>query len=349
MEQKLPSQPRHRRETAAGRSETERRAMGERLKLSVVIPTHNTRKLTLNCLAALWLCNPQPDEVIVVDDGSTDNTAQSVVRRYPRHIVVRLPSREGFTAAVNHGVSRASGDLVLLLNSDTEPNPKALGAVYEAFANQADLGVAGAVLHYPDGTPQWSGGRTPSALWCFALASGLPCLMSRFRVWRRFRPPSGSEGGDVDWVAGTAMVVRREVWSQAGPLDTGYRFYCQDLDLCCAAARSGWKVEILPDFRILHLRGGTITREDGSVGRQHPEYLWTDLLRFAAKNWGPDRARASARALRMGAALRVFGRSLASPLIGNGERNEWGDATTNYVHALRALDDQDWSGRDSSV
>ena len=45
--------------------------MGERLKLSVVIPTHNTRKLTLNCLAALWLCNPQPDEVIVVDDGST--------------------------------------------------------------------------------------------------------------------------------------------------------------------------------------------------------------------------------------------------------------------------------------
>ncbi len=315
--------------------------MGERLKLSVVIPTHNTRKLTLNCLAALWLCNPQPDEVIVVDDGSTDNTAQSVVRKYPRHIVVRLPRNEGFTAAVNHGVARASGDLVLLLNSDTEPEPTALGAVYEAFATHPDLGIAGAALRDPEGTPQWSGGRTPSALWCFAMASGLPALLGKWNLWRKLRPPSGSGGGDVDWVAGTAMVVRRAVWSQVGPFDTGYRFYCQDLDLCFAAASAGWKVEILPDFKILHLHGGTISEEAGSVGSQHPELMWTDLLRFANKHWGPRRARSSNRALRMGAALRVIGRSIASPLIGDRDSNEWSEATTAYTQALHALDDQD--------
>lgn len=317
--------------------------MGERLKLTVVIPTHNTRKLTLNCLAALWLCNPQPDEVIVVDDGSTDDTASSVIRKYPRHVVVRIPRSVGFTAAVNHGVARASGDLVLLLNSDTEPTPTALGAVYEAFSTRPELGIAGAALCDPDGTPQWSGGRTPSALWCFALASGLPSLMARWSTWRRLRPPSGSGGGEVDWVAGTAMVVRRDVWQQVGPFDTGYRFYCQDLDLCSAAVAAGWRVEIIPTFKILHLRGATIAEETGSVGNQHPKLMWTDLLRFAKKSWGPDRARNSVRALRMGAVLRVFGRSIASPLVRGGERNGWSEATALYAEALRALDELDQS------
>lgn len=319
--------------------------MGERLKLSVVIPTHNTRKLTLNCLAALWLCNPQPDEVIVVDDGSTDNTVHSVIRKYPRHVVVHLPESEGFAAAVNHGVARASGDLVLILNSDTEPAPSALAPVYAAFATHSDLGIAGASLCDPDGSPQWSGGRTPTALWCFAMASGLPALLGRWHTWRRLRPPSGSGGGEVDWVAGTAMVVRRQVWRDVGPFDTGYRFYCQDLDLCRAAAAAGWRVEILPEFKIFHLHGATISEESGSIGGQHPELMWTDLSRFANKYWGPSRARSSIRALRMGAALRVFGRSIASPLVGDRERDGWGDATSSYAKALRSLVDHDRSER----
>jgi len=308
------------------------------LNLSVVIPTHETRELTLRCLAALWLCDPAPDEVIVVDDGSNDNTAHSVLRKYPRHIVVRLPERLGFSAAANHGLARASGDLLLLLNSDTEVEVAALRAVFEAFASDPGLGIAGAALHHPDGAPQWSGGRTPTSLWYFALASGIPAFLGRLRAWRQLRSPSGSGGGKVDWVAGTAMVIRRQVWEELGPFDLSYQFYCQDLDLCCNAVAAGWKIRVLPEFKVYHHHGGTISSAQGAVGPTHPELMWTDFLRFMRRRRGTAAARKSTRALRMGGRLRLVGRRLASPWIPEGHRTDWRAETSAYAAALRALD-----------
>ena len=308
------------------------------MKLSVVIPTHETRELTLRCLAALWLCNPAPNEVIVVDDGSNDNTAHSVLRKYPRHIVVRLPERHGFSAAANHGLARASGDLILLLNSDTEVQPAALGAVIDAFDRDPDLGIAGAALRHPDGAPQWSGGRMPTALWYFALASGLPTLLGRLRTWRRLRSPSGSGGGNVDWVAGTAMVIRRKVWEDLGPFDLGYKFYCQDLDLCYNAAAAGWSIRVIPEFQVYHQHGGTISNAKGAVGPTHPEFMWTDFLRFVRRRKGTAAALKSTRALRIGGKLRLVGRRLASPWIPESQRSDWRAETSAYAAALRALD-----------
>lgn len=321
--------------------------MGERPRLSVVIPTRDTRKLTMNCLASLWLCSTQPDEVIVVDDGSEDATASAVLHRFPRHIVVRLPKSQGFSVAANHGVAKASGNLVLLLNSDTEVDPSSISAIHEAFERNSDLGIAGAALRYPDGSPQWSGGKSPSPLWCFALASGIPSLVARLPGWRRLRAPSGSSGGRVDWVAGTAMVVRRDVWQQVGPFDIGYRFYCQDLDLCFKARQAGWEIEILPEFKVSHHRGGTISSEGGAVGAHHPEHMWADLLRFDRKQWGSSHARKASRWLRMGGRLRILGRRLSSPLISSERKLDFRSETTAYDDALRAIGDSPGGDRRS--
>jgi GT2 family glycosyltransferase len=308
------------------------------LRLSVIIPTHETRELTLRCLAALWLCDPRPHEVIVVDNGSADDTAHSVRQKYPMHIVVQLPDNEGFSAAVNRGVATASGDLLFVLNSDTEIEASALGAVYQAFAQDAQLGIVGAALSNFDGTPQWSGGRKPAFLWYFGVASGIPALLGRLRAWRRFRSPSGSKGGTVEWVAGTAMVIRRPVWEQAGPFDLGYRFYCQDIDLCVGAADAGWGIAILPDFKVRHHQGGTISSKGGTVDQAHPEFLWTDLLRFAGKCCGPVASRIAVLALRLGGGLRLLGRRLLSPIIPMDRKAQWRKENSAYSAALRALD-----------
>jgi len=307
-----------------------------KISISVVIPTHKNRERTLRCLAALWLCNPQPDEVIVVDNGSDDNTAHSVLRKYPRHIVVRLPSQRSFSAAANHGLSRASGDVLLLLDNDTEVDPSAIGAIVNAFEAKHDLGMAGAALRHPAGGHQWSGGRLPGSLWCFTFASGLPSVMERFRVWRWLRSHSILRRRQVDWVSGAAIAVRRSLWEDIGPFDLGYRLRGQYIDLCVSASNAGWSIEIIPDFTAVHPASRS-TSTNGDENSSNEELMWTDLLRFADKRIGKGAVRQSQRALRLGAKVRLIGRRLATPLVPEDHKDEWQAATTAHAEALRAI------------
>jgi GT2 family glycosyltransferase len=283
--------------------------------LSVVVPTHQTRGLTLRCLEAV-LAAPPPGglEVILVDDGSTDGTAEEAGRRFPEVAIVRHERAEGFTRSANQGLARARGGLLLLLNSDTEVAPGALARLAEAFAASPRLGVAGAALVYPDGRPQWSGGPEPSCAWMFALGSGLPALLSRLPGYRRARPLAVAERRPVGWVTGAAMAFRRALWEHAGPLDEAFGFYAQDLDFCVRARAAGWEVALLPEVRVLHHHGATIGQRAGAVSGQHLGLLWGDLLRWAAKHRGPGWAVRAGFCLRAGVALRRTGLGLASLL-----------------------------------
>ena len=288
-------------------------------------------------MAALWLCNPQPDEVIVIDNGSNDNTAHSVLRKYPRHIVVRLPSRQSFSAAANHGLSRASGDLLLLLDNDASLDPSAIGAILEAFEADDHLGMAGASLRHPGGGYQWSGGRLPGSWWCFVSASGLPSVLGRSRIWRWLRAHSILRRRRVDWVSGAAIAVRRSLWEEIGPFDLGYRLRGQYIDLCVSAARAGWGVEIIPDFTAVYPASGA-TNRDGSASLRNEELIWTDLLKFAEKYYGSSAVQQSKRALRLGGRARLFGRRLATPLVPQDHKDEWQAGTIAYGESLRALE-----------
>jgi hypothetical protein len=310
--------------------------------LSVVIPTHDTRELTLACVRSLAAAGLPEMEVIVVDDGSRDGTAEALAERpprYPRHLkitVLRQETPVRFTRAANAGLARAGGEILLLLNSDTEVAPGALDAMLDAFRRDPKLGAAGAVLHYPDGSPQWSGGRAPSLLWLFGLASGLPALLGRLPRWRRVKPV-GAVPGAVDWVTGAAMAIRRQAWEQAGPLDEGYLFYAQDLDLCSRLRRAGWAVEIVPGFRVLHHHGATIGKAAGSAGRQNPELLWSDLVRWGRIHRGDAWADRAAKLLRAGAALRILGRAAVTPFVPARQRPAWREDSRALLRAARAL------------
>ncbi len=313
----------------------------ERL-LSVVVPTKDTRDLTLGCLGSVTAATlPEGTglEIVVVDDGSSDGTESAVHARFPAARVVRRGRSGGFTIAANEGMAEASGELLLLLNSDAEVEPGALVALVRAFDADPRLGIAGGYLAYPDGTPQWSGGRLPTPLWLFAQATGLPPLLGRLPLYRRLKPVRPASG-EVDWVSGAALGVRRAVWNAVGPFDPSFRFYAQDLDLCARAAEGGWRVALVPELRVAHRHGVTIALEAAAVDNHlEPARHWADLLVWAEKHRGPVWSRRCRRAIRAGAGLRVAARLVALPLVSRERRRAWALVTDALAAARRSLEE----------
>jgi GT2 family glycosyltransferase len=309
-------------------------------RISVVIPTHETRELTSRCVASIAAPGAEEMEVIVVDDGSRDGTADEIARRFPWVRISRNEAPEGFTRAANRGMGAATGGLLFLLNSDTEVEPGGWPVLAAAFRREPRLGIAGATLHYPDSRPQWSGGRAPTLPWLFALASGLPPLLDRLPTARTLRPVSGTAGRRVDWVTGAAMAIRREAWDEVGPLDPGFRQYCQDLDLCTRAGEAGWAVAVVAGLRVIHHHGATIGRGPGAAGRQNPELLWGDLLRWGRKHRGPRWTARAVRALQLGGVLRLAGRRLGALERFGDARRAWRSDSLAYRRALASLRDE---------
>ncbi len=235
-------------------------------RVSVVIPTYNTAAMTQRCVRAV-----RDAEVIVVDDGSTDGTAELLGEN-----VLRLEENRGFAVAANAGVAASTGEIIVLLNSDAVVEPDALVAFLRAFDANPRLGVVGAQLLNEDGSPQWSGGAAPTLLWMLAAVSGAG------RFARHFRRKRSEPRREVDWVSGAAMAFRREVWERCGPLDTTYRFYCQDIDFSLAARAAGWEVCIVPEARVVHGLGRTIKANNAL----HRRILAADLLTWGGRRYG---------------------------------------------------------------
>jgi GT2 family glycosyltransferase len=286
--------------------------------LSIVVPTHDTRELTLRCLESVAFLAHQGAQVVLVDDGSRDGTADAVRAACPFVEVVRNEEAQGFSRAANRGLFAAHGRLVLLLNSDTELDASVWHGL-DAFGSDPRLGAAGAALVGPDGAQQWSGGRMPTRAWLVAMASGLPALLGALPGYRRLRPP-GAAGPEAEWVTGAALVIRREAWDEVGPLSEAFAFYGQDLDFCQRLRDRGWRVRLLADWRVVHVGGATIGNRPGSISGVQPALLFADLLLWARGYHGDAWAARTARLMSAAVGARLRARALARPFAADRER-----------------------------
>ena len=216
--------------------------------LTVVIVNWNGESLLPACLGPLA---GSVGQVIVVDNGSTDGSL-AVLNEYASWVEV-IANREnrGFAAANNQGIAQAHGEVVLLLNSDTVPDPAALTELTAFLAEHPEVGVVGPTLVWPDGRRQPSCGPGPN-LWTEFLAK---TMAHRFVPGVRERAPA--QNCRVDWVTGAALAIRRQLAQDLGGLDEHLFMFYEDLELCARVREAGSQVWFVATTPIVHIGGAS--------------------------------------------------------------------------------------------
>lgn len=259
-------------------------APGARPDLSVVVVSWNTRDDLRACLrSTLHGLAGITGEVIVVDNASSDGSADMVAAEFPAVGLVRNAENVGFAGGCNAGLAVATGRHLLLLNPDTVVVGDVLAATVRYLDHHPGVGAMGCRVLRPDGSVEPTCFRDPSVLNMVLGLTGLakvpwPRWFGRERMtdWRR------DSERDVEVVTGCYLAVRREVVDGVGMLDDGYFFCGEESDWCRQIRRAGWAVRFAPVGEIVH--------ESGAAGRKldHRRDLLLDagLVRYAHKNDG---------------------------------------------------------------
>ena len=236
------------------------------LDVGVVVVNYNTRDLLRRCLQTVRASVGVRFEVCVVDNASTDGSAELVAREFPEVRVIRSPFNGGYAYANNLGL-RAFGfgipgrtpepRYALLLNPDTEVPPDALARMVAFLDAHPEAGAAGPKIVRPDGSLDLACRRSfPTPEVAFYRFSGLSRLFPRSPRFARYNLTflDPDQTYEVDAVVGACMMVRREAIMQVGLLDESFFMYGEDLDWAYRIKQAGWKIYYSPEVVILHVK-----------------------------------------------------------------------------------------------
>jgi hypothetical protein len=226
--------------------------------LSVIILSYNTRDLLRACLRSVFANQlPASLEVIVVDNCSSDGSADMAESEFPAVRVIRSPRNGGFAFGNNQGLRVARGRYILLLNTDTVVPPDAFSTLISFMDQRPEAGICGPRLVRADGSLDMACRRSfPTPEVSFYRIVGLSHLFPKSRRFARYNLTFLDERqlAEVDSVVGACMMVRREAMEQAGLLDEDYFMYGEDLDWAYRIKSKGWKVFYNPAVTVLHYK-----------------------------------------------------------------------------------------------
>ena len=277
------------------------------LGVSIVIVNWNTKELLHACLASILQNSGSTRvEIIVVDNGSRDGSAQMVERDFPAVRLVVNTCNMGFAAANNRGLSAARGRYLLLLNSDTIALPGTIDEMVRYMDAHPRVGALGPRLLNEDGSLQVSVRDFPGLNHDAAMMLEVkhwPVVgdMARRHLQRAYLPDP-EQTREVDWVMGACLLLRRAAVEHVGPLDAAYFFFFEDVDLCYRLRQHGWSVVFLGKAGIVHLGG----QSWGRVSAPRLIWYYRGLLRFYGRHYSWRRCLALRGGVGLGAAGHVL-------------------------------------------
>jgi GT2 family glycosyltransferase len=212
--------------------------------VTCIVVNWNRWKDTIECLNALKECTYTNLSLIVVDNGSTDDSVAQIRAAFPGVLLLESGRNLGFAGGNNVGICRglATADYVWLLNNDTKPAPDALSALVAKANSDEQIGAVSSICYYADSPNKvqvWGGARVN--LW--------------FGYCRNATEPHNDEWFDA--LYGASMLIRRASLEDVGLLDQGFFFYCEETEFCLRLRKRGWRIAAAPDSIVLHKAGAS--------------------------------------------------------------------------------------------
>ena len=248
------------------------------LVVTVILNT-NRREDTLAALDSLARNGYANNQVIVLDNASTDGSSEAIQAAFPGVSVLLLERNLGYAGNNNVGIDEAmkrNADWVFVLNEDTLLAPDCISHLVESGASRVGVGVMGPMVYHnsePD-VIQSAGGRMDSSWRAWHLGQNEPDR-GQFSAPQR-----------VDWISGCAIMIRREVIEQVGALDTRFFYYWEETEWCLRAAEHGWTVLQVPQAKLWH-KG---VQRDYRPGPNVTYYSTRNHFLLLAKHHAPLRA-----------------------------------------------------------
>ena len=257
------------------------------IDLSIVILNWNVRDLLKRCVASLR-SDRYTLEIIVVDNGSRDDSVAMVRESYPHVIVIANAENRGFTGGNNQGIAAAHGRHVMVLNPDTEVLGDALDRLVIHLDEHPDVGAIGPQLLNPDRSVQSSRRRFPTLAVAYCESTWLQGIAPKRILTHYYMgdiPPDHTH--EVDWLNGACTVFRRDVIERVGVYDAhNFFMYSEELDLCRRVKEAGWKIVYLPEAQVVHYVGKS---SDQAVASRHI-YFQTSKVHYFRKWHGARQA-----------------------------------------------------------
>jgi GT2 family glycosyltransferase len=216
-------------------------------KVVIVVLNWNGRDDTLACLASLSGIDYPVYEVIVVDNGSGDDSVAAIRAAYPQVTLIETGDNLGYVGGNNVGLEHAGimgADYALLLNNDTEVAPDFLNLMVEVAEVDAAIGIVGPTIYYFDRPDViWSAGGSIDWGWGDTRMVSLDVVdQGQFSLLPR----------PVDFVSGCAMLIKMSLLDQMGLLDPRFFAYYEETEWCVRVARAGFKIVHVPQAKIWH-------------------------------------------------------------------------------------------------
>jgi len=220
------------------------------MKISIIIISWNTKNILSDCLKSLE--REDVEEIIVVDNASTDGSPEMVKKKFPNAILIENPCNYGFARAVNIGIKATKSKVIFILNSDIIIKLNTISKIKYYMTLNRHIGIASPVLISPCGERIQNIRVIPSPLYIF-----LYCffILKVFPVLGRFLP---------NYIQGAAFVLRKSIIQKVGLLDENFFFYGEDADFCLRVKKSGFSTGIISDAEVIHLEGGSSKKKSAN-------------------------------------------------------------------------------------